>query len=533
MIYKVFYLIKVFFIINPSISKSLREDEIAIKGVDIASSPSTVIVPLLEVNHFLNFHILALAKSFSLRGYEVIVIVCDEFLPACEIKNCRNSHVENPCFRCTINRKHLLDKFKFKTITLSSVLSEIRNPVSYGKKVFKNFAVNKDTFELIINDSVTRHFYGAESLFNKDQVSEIRSKHTETAFISLSLGEILAKKFNPVISLNIMNVYSAWGPMDIIFKTMGIASINLGATAFDLHAVRFNNAELFQHKRTFQRFIKNRKEPSLNKDENIALDNFISNRMAGNDLLMKQWGFFQKSVVNNLNINKNKKNVFLFTNVPWDQGLNEYAGIFRDVMDWVYRTVEYFKDHTDIDIWIKPHPAEVKGTSTSSKSVTDFIKSNYPKLPKNIHLIDANDGISPYNLFQHIDLGIVLTGTLGLEMALSSIPVITAGKSPCYGLGLLSEPSSLEEYFGSIIEFTGPKEKTLDDLRLFCYFYFIHQSFKWPLTKQSFGDNFNGYEFNSLSELKSGNNKDLDLIFDEIYMLVEDFKKNHQGIYLN
>ena len=30
-IYKVFYLIKVFFIINPSISKSLREDEIAIK----------------------------------------------------------------------------------------------------------------------------------------------------------------------------------------------------------------------------------------------------------------------------------------------------------------------------------------------------------------------------------------------------------------------------------------------------------------------------------------------------------------------
>tara|TARA_Y100001968_G_scaffold291964_1_gene296789 strand:- start:250 stop:996 length:747 start_codon:yes stop_codon:yes gene_type:complete len=248
---------------------------------------------------------------------------------------------------------------------------------------------------------------------------------------------------------------------------------------------------------------------------------------------MKQWGFFQKSVVNNLNINKNKKNVFLFTNVPWDQGLNEYAGIFRDVMDWVYRTVEYFKDHTDIDIWIKPHPAEVKGTSTSSKSVTDFIKSNYPKLPKNIHLIDANDGISPYNLFQHIDLGIVLTGTLGLEMALSSIPVITAGKSPCYGLGLLSEPSSLEEYFGSIIEFTGPKEKTLDDLRLFCYFYFIHQSFKWPLTKQSFGDNFNGYEFNSLSELKSGNNKDLDLIFDEIYMLVEDFKKNHQGIYLN
>ena len=106
---------------------------------------------------------------------------------------------------------------------------------------------------------------------------------------------------------------------------------------------------------------------------------------------------------------------FYFTNVPWDQGLNEYAGIFEDVMDWVYQTIEHFKNHKDIEIWIKTHPAEVRGTSKSSKSVTDFIKLNYPELPDNIHLIDANDGISPYSLFQNVDLGIVLTGTLGLK----------------------------------------------------------------------------------------------------------------------
>ena len=107
-IYKIAYFIKVFFIIKPRISKSLHEDEITLKKLDINSPPPTVIVPLIEVNHFLNFHVLALAKSFSLRGYEVIVIVCDEFLPACELKTCRNSHVENPCFRCTINRKYWL-----------------------------------------------------------------------------------------------------------------------------------------------------------------------------------------------------------------------------------------------------------------------------------------------------------------------------------------------------------------------------------------------------------------------------------------
>ena len=85
----------------------------------------------------------------------------------------------------------------------------------------------------------------------------------------------------------------------------------------------------------------------------------------------------------------------------------------------------------------------------------------------------------------------------------------------------------MDEYFNLISENSNLKNKTIDDLRLFCYFYFIHQSFKWPLTKQSFGNNFNGYNFASLSELKPGNNKDLDVIHNEIDALVEDFKNNY------
>ena len=120
-----------------------------------------------------------------------------------------------------------------------------------------------------------------------------------------------------------------------------------------------------------------------------------------------------------------------------------------------------------------------------------------------------------------------MTGTLGLEMALSKIPVIAAGRSPCHGLGLISEPSSLQKYFSSITKVTNSGKKNIDDLRLFCYFYFIHQSFNWPLNTKSFGNDFNGYDFNSLAELMPDNNKDLDIIFDEIDALVEDFRMNY------
>lgn len=525
-IYRIAYLCKVFFIIRPNISKSLDAGSISLQNLNTNYIKPILLVPLLETNHYMNFHVLALSKSFSLRGYEVIVIVCDEYLPACEIKNCRMTANENPCFKCSTNRKNLVSKFNLKTLSISSILSEIEDPVSYGKSIFKNYNINQKSFNTIVEDSVTRHFYGAESTFNKNEVKNIRTKHTETAYISLALGEILLKKYSPEITLNLMTVYSAWGPMNMLFDLCGVAPITVSMTPFNFRAIRLNNPDIFKHRRTFKRFLKNRNGALLNNDENAKLDNFLSIRKLGNDKLMKEWGYFQQSAIQDLAINNNKKNVFLFTNIPWDQGLNEFAGIFEDVMDWVYRTIEHFKDNKDIDIWIKPHPAEVRGTSKSGKNVSDFIKLNYPKLPKNIHLIDADLGISPYSLFEHIDVGVVLTGTLGLEMSLENIPVISAGINPCYGLGLLSEPVSEEEYFEAITEIIAPKNK-LNDLRLFCYFYFIHQCFTWPLTKRSFGNDFTGYEFNSVNELRAGKISDLDIIFDEIENLVKDFKANH------
>ena len=41
--------------------------------------------------------------------------------------------------------------------------------------------------------------------------------------------------------------------------------------------------------------------------------------------------------------------------------------------------------------------------------------------------------IKPYDLFPYIDLGIIYSGTLGLEMALSNVPVVSVGCTPYYG----------------------------------------------------------------------------------------------------
>jgi len=519
-IYNALYLFKVRFIVRPRIAR-FSKTNIPTKFVDEAKP--FVVVPILETNHHMHLHILGMAKAFSVRGFEVLVIVCDEYLPACEIKSCRTPLNMNPCFKCNSNRLHLLNSFGLKTVTLSSVFSKLENPVEYGKQVFKDYGFDQGWLNTTIEDSVTRYFYGAESSFPQEDVLSIKQKHTDAAYMSLALGRLVLESYSPSICFNVMRNYSAWGPIYHFFESVGVAPITMTSTPFDFKSVRLNDSDLFRHRRTYERFLSQRVNDELNDTERNTLLRFLNTRKSGNDELMKKWGYFDTSVIDDIGIDKSKKNVFLFTNIPWDVGLNEFAGPFEGVIDWVYQSIEYFKDNKEIDIWIKPHPAEARSTSKSAKSVGDFVRQKYPQLPQNIHVIEPSLGLNTYGLFEFIDVGVILTGTLGIEMALDGIPVVSAGINPCYGLGLLSEPKDIEGYFEAIISDDNvPHKKT--QLELFSYFYFIHQCFQWPLSDRSFGDNFVGFSFNEVHDLESGKIDSLDAIFNEIELLIADYK---------
>ena len=106
--------------------------------------------------------------------------------------------------------------------------------------------------------------------------------------------------------------------------------------------------------------------------------------------------------------------------------------------------------------------------------------------------------------------------------------MVSAGVNPCYGLGILTEPSSVDDYYRAIRS-DANLVNNMSKLRLFSYYYFIQQCFRWPLTKRSLGDNFTDFDFSSADELKLGQIEDLDKIFDEIDSLVDDFNSDFQS----
>lgn len=521
--YRILYFLKVTCLVKPGLARSLKDDLIPVK--DTTTIRPVVVVPLLETNHYQHVHVLFMAKAFELRGYDVVVIVCDEYIPACEMKSYRSDNDPDPCFTCRTNRTHLLDLFRLNYLTLSQILSGILDPISHGQQMIDEYDVDRKLFNRTIEDSVTRYFYGSQTDFEESVVADVRKDHTSTAYISLALADELLKRYRPAIIFNNMFVYSAWGPVFSLLENQGVAPITIHLSAFDLNAIRLNNADLFRHKRTFNRFVLDRNDEPLDITETKILNSFIQNRKSGNDQLMKEWKFFQQIPGTELRVDKKRKNVFLFPNIPWDIGLNEFTGPFSSVIEWVEYTITHFANHDEIDLWIKPHPAEVRGPSISSKSVSQFIMTKYPVLPQNIHVIDADLGLNTYSLFQFIDCGVVLTGTLGLEMALDKIPVVSAGVNPCYGLGLLSEPATKEEYVDAI-ESWDNSIKRMPELMRFCYFYFIRQGFKWPLTERVWGDDLRGVSFSKVSSLAAGGIADLDSIFEEIEFLIDDFRSN-------
>lgn len=477
-----------------------------------------ILIPLIETSHYQYLQILIVAKALQLRGADVKVLFCGSRLDGCEIKNSRTQS-KDPCLNCRFNAKEVVPLFQLDTLYLGDFISdsEVKSLRTSALRIANSYPEKyiHDGIDLIpiVNDSVTRFFYG--KLHEDTQtLMSCRVQHLTSAMISCEVAKKINKSFCPDIIFNNMNVYTAWEPYYRYFqkeqKSLFICSIN----PFNYHAITLNSMELYMSDSRYEKFKKNRGSSYLNDDEKDELIKFVNNRTSFKTDIFKDLNCFQdnQDIGAKLSIDPNKKNLFLFSNIYWDVGLSETGKLFSSVIEWALETIDLIKDDDTCHLYIKTHPGERYDSSPSSKGIDDFIYEKYPVLPKNVTLILPEYKIIPYQLFPHVDLGIVFNGTIGLEMLLHNIPVVTTGLSPYGGIGLVHEPESLEEYKNILLGKVLPLKPSIDEVNLFAYFYFIKSLIPWTLTRQAYSDNFKGFTFDSLDDIMQGKDKYLDHI---------------------
>lgn len=136
--------------------------------------------------------------------------------------------------------------------------------------------------------------------------------------------------------------------------------------------------------------------------------------------------------------------VLLATNVLGDS-LTLGRQVFSDSMtEWLGRTVQYFATRPEVQLVARIHPGEL---IANGPSVADVVREALPDLPDHIHLVPAEAKVNTYDIVEIADLGLVYTTTVGMEMAMSGVPVLVVGNTHYRGKGFTLDPESWEGYF--------------------------------------------------------------------------------------
>lgn len=166
--------------------------------------------------------------------------------------------------------------------------------------------------------------------------------------------------------------------------------------------------------------------------------------------------------------------------------------VFTQTMtEWLQGSVKFFAGHPEVQLVVRIHPGEryIKGPS-----VADVVKEALPGIGSDptlahIHLVRAADPVNTYDLVETADLGLAYTTTVGMEMAMSGVPVIVAGQTHYRAKGFTIDPGSWEDYFEQIQRFLSDPEyhrPTRQQLELawryaYRFFFSYPMPFPWHL----------------------------------------------------
>ena len=180
--------------------------------------------------------------------------------------------------------------------------------------------------------------------------------------------------------------------------------------------------------------------------------------------------------------------VLLATNVLGDSLTLGRQVFSKSMAEWISRTVQYFAGKPEVQLVIRVHPGEVL---THGPSMMNVVHQVLPRLPEHIRLIGPKEKVNTYDIIDVADVGLVYTTTVGMEMAMSGLPVLVAGHTHYRGRGFTIDPDSWVTYFkilGQVLE--NPREHRLSREQVqaawqyaYRFFFDYPRPFPWHLVR--------------------------------------------------
>jgi hypothetical protein len=470
-----------------------------------------------------------LAKALQLRGHDVKALICNKALTMCTTEYTIDSvHDNKTCQNC-IDFSHQF----LKTVAIPyATYQEYLSPKELQTIRQKTDTLPLDDIQNIMYkdvhvgalsyNAVIRYYKGYLSP-NQAEYERILRDELFNAYASTDIAEKIVKNEKPDVLLTRHLGYSSWGSFAEYCTNHGVR-ICSPTKGYDKKTMKFDIFDYGSVNNAFERYYTEvRKQKPLIKKEEAELNDFMKNRITGTDGDTAEY-LYQPGALDQQNISGKQydRTYAIFPNVPWDASLRYANKGFAGVHDWVITTIDLFEKHPQYHLLLKIHPSELR-VCKSEQTVLDYIKNHRKTLPSNVTIIPPETTISPYDLFKLIDVGIVYNGTIGLELILSNIPTIVAGRTHYGGKGFTYDVEKKEDYetilFGDIPKFD---KKRMDLAKVYSYFFFIKSFVPYDYIIKDRRILKFRWKIKSLDDLVEGKNKYLDHIcnyiaYDTIY----------------
>ncbi len=409
-----------------------------------------------------------LAKALQTRGHRVHFVLCDQALPACEVKEAgEENRWCRQCGRCYGFGRQYLQAAGYDVLTTSELVDGVEA---------------RGDWEVYVESALLKHFR-VGVLLDEPVVHERRERYKKAALISERLGRKLSE-MRPDRIIMTHGIYCTWGP---IRETLLRAGVPLATTAEGkkMDTMKFNwstSADWWDVSREWERV----KDVPLTGEQEKSIDDYLTSRRT-HSLDTRVYNFGDEETLaetwRRLDLAPDKQTFLLFTNVLWDAASTQREIAFKNPIEWVMETIAWFAEHRQKQLVVKIHPAEV--VIGTNQPFASLIRARFPELPRNVRVVEPHEEVNSWSIMKVADLGLVHTSTVGMELPLEGIPCAMVSRTHFRGRGFTIDVDSAEEYFHLIETWDGgdiDREQLKVSAKRYAYLLFERYQLPFPFT---------------------------------------------------
>ena len=171
-------------------------------------------------------------------------------------------------------------------------------------------------------------------------------------------------------------------------------------------------------------------------------------------------------------VNKHKKVITIFLNVPFDASQALASKLFNDTYDWIDFLSAYIKQNSDYLFIFRSHPDEIRADKNTNFALSEYIKEKKLHTLSNVLIIPADEATDSYALIKISDLVLTYNSTITIESLYFGTNAINAGYAHFSRIDYFKLAESKAKYLEKVerfLEINTVNEKIMQDISSYLY----------------------------------------------------------------